>query len=191
MDPQFLKAKFDSALTYARYVVTGTEEQQRRWQQAYELAATAVTAKQRSTIGGFARVMNVLVVSGIWCGDFVQQCALIERLAEANPAKVRVRYLDRDEHKDLSSRLRVNAGDRVPVVVFAAEDFEFCAAYGDRTLNRYRALAVRQLGASCPTGLVAPDQNELADTVQDWADEIERVQLMLRLSPRLRAKHGD
>jgi hypothetical protein len=31
----------------------------------------------------------------------------------------------------------------------------------------------------------------MAATVQDWLDEIERVQLMLRLSGRLRQKHGD
>jgi thioredoxin-like negative regulator of GroEL len=133
----------------------------------------------------------MLVVSGIWCGDCVQQCPLLERIAEANPARVVLRLLDRDEHKDLSGRLRINGGDRVPVVLFLAEDHELCAACGDRTLARYRALAARQLGPSCPTGLVVPDEEELAATLQDWLDEVERVQLLLRLSGRLRQKHGD
>ena len=79
----------------------------------------------------------------------------------------------------------------MPVVLLLAEDFEFCALAGDRTLNRYRAVAQRQLGPACPTGIVAPDQNELAATLADWLGEIERVQLMLRLSPRLRDRHGD
>ena len=30
-----------------------------------------------------------------------------------------------------------------------------------------------------------------ADTLQDWVNEFERVQLLLRLSTRLRQKHGD
>jgi thiol-disulfide isomerase/thioredoxin len=189
MDATLLAQKFAAALPYDRYVRTGTEEQQRRWRQAYE--AARLTPAQAALVAGFARDMKVLVVSGIWCGDCVQQCPLLERIAEANPARVELRLLDRDEHKDLSGRLRINGGDRVPVALLLAEDFELCAAYGDRTLSRYRALAARQLGPSCPTGLVLPGDDEMAATLQDWLDEVERVQLMLRLSARLRQKHGD
>jgi hypothetical protein len=39
--------------------------------------------------------------------------------------------------------------------------------------------------------LAAPDADELAATMQDWMGELERMQLMLRLSPRLRATHVD
>jgi len=65
------------------------------------------------------------------------------------------------------------------------------SAFGDRTLSRYRALAQRQLGPSCPLpGAPVPD-DEIAATFQDWMDEIERVQLLCRLSTKLRTKHGD
>jgi hypothetical protein len=33
--------------------------------------------------------------------------------------------------------------------------------------------------------------NYLAVVTQEWLNEIARVQFLLRLSPRLRAKHGD
>jgi thiol-disulfide isomerase/thioredoxin len=189
MTPTYLADKFSKALTYARYVVTGTEEQQRRWQQVYDLAR--LTEPQKRLIAGFEREMKVLVVSGIWCGDCVQQCPFLERIAEASPAKVAVRFVDRDEHRDLIEQLRINAGDRVPVAIFMAEDFERCGMFGDRTLHRYRALARKQLGASCPTGIAAPDPDEVGATLQDWLAEFERIQLMLRISPRLRQKHGD
>jgi thiol-disulfide isomerase/thioredoxin len=191
MDPKFLSDKFATALAYADYLKTGTEEQQRRWQQAYEAAAKAITPQQRDAISGFVRDMNVLIISGIWCGDCVQQCPLVQRLAEVNPAKVHVRLIDRDQHKDLSSQFSINLGNRVPVTLFLAEDHVLCSVFGDRTLHRYRAIARRQLGAACPTGIGAPDADEMAVTMQDWMDELERIQLMLRLSPRLRAKHGD
>ncbi|MBC8105091.1 MAG: thioredoxin family protein [Anaerolineae bacterium] len=191
MDAAFLSAKFELALPYDQYVQTGTDEQQRRWKQVYDAAGNAITPAQRETLNGFVRDMNVLIISGIWCGDCVQQCPLIQRLAEVNAAKVHVRLIDRDEHKELSHQFRVNAGDRVPVTIFLSEDFAFCGAYGDRTLHRYRAIARRQLGASCPTGLAAPDADELAATTLDWMNEIERMQLMMRLSPRLRARHID
>jgi thioredoxin-like negative regulator of GroEL len=189
VDATFLAQKFAAALPYDRYLKTGTDEQQRRWQQLFDVAR--LTAAQTALVAGFTREMKVLVVSGIWCGDCVQQCPLLQRIALANPTRVLLRLLDRDEHKDLSGQLRINGGDRVPVVLFLAEDNELCAVCGDRTLSRYRALAARQLGPSCPTGLVVPPDDELSATLQDWLDEVERVQLMLRLSGRLRQKHGD
>jgi hypothetical protein len=43
----------------------------------------------------------------------------------------------------------------------------------------------------CSVGAVPPEESLLDATVQDWLDEFERVQLILRTSPRLRKKHGD
>jgi thioredoxin-like negative regulator of GroEL len=185
----YLSDKFATAMSYEDYLKTGTEEQQRRWKQVYESAE--LTDGQKQLIAGFAREMKLLIVSGIWCGDCVQQCPLIARIAEASPGRIELRLVDRDQHRDLAESVRINSGDRVPVVLFLAEDFELCGAYGDRTINRYRAFAKRLLGPACPTGIVAPDAGELSATLGDWLTEIERVQLMLRLSPRLRQKHGD
>jgi thiol-disulfide isomerase/thioredoxin len=189
MDATLLSTKFESALPYDRYVQTGTDEQQRRWRQVYEVAA--LTPSQQQLVGGFAREMKVLVVSGIWCGDCVQQVPLLQRIAEGNAARLDLRIVDRDAHRDLADQLRINGGDRVPVALFLSEDFEFCAAYGERSLHRYRALARMQLGAACPIGIAPPDADEVAATLQDWLNEFERIQLMLRLSPRLRRKHDD
>lgn len=189
MQASFLAEKFAAALPYDRYVRTGNDEQQRRWQQVY--AAAQLSGVQKQLVAGFVRDMKVLIVSGIWCGDCVQQCPLLQRIAEANPSRIDLRLLDRDEHRDLTDKVHINAGDRVPVALFLAEDHELCSVFGDRTLNRYRALAARHLGPSCPTGILAPAADELAATLQDWLDEFERVQLMLRLSARLRQKHND
>ena len=189
MHPTFLAEKFSIASDYAAYLATGTTEQQRRWTQVYDLAT--VSPAQTDFISTFVRTLHVLVVSGIWCGDCVQQVPLVQRLADANPSRVKLRILDRDAHKDLSSMLKINGGDRVPVVLLLSEDFEPCATLGDRTLSRYRAIALRQLGASCATGIGGPDVDEMKATQQDWLNELERVQLMLRISPRLRMKYGD
>jgi thiol-disulfide isomerase/thioredoxin len=189
MNAAYFSEKFSAALSYDRYVQTGTEEQVRRWKQVYD--AAHVTDVQKELLAGFVRPMNLLIISGIWCGDCVQQCPLIARIAEINPAKISLKLLDRDQHRDLIEPFRVNAGDRVPIVLFLAEDFELCSAYGERTLNRYRVIAQRQLGAACPTGIVGPDKDELTATLADWLGEIERIQLMLRLSPRWRQKYQD
>jgi thiol-disulfide isomerase/thioredoxin len=189
MQAKYLSDKFAAALPYDRYVATGTDEQRRRWRQVYD--AVRLDPAQSKMVSAFTREMKVLIVSGIWCGDCVQQCPLAQRIAEANPARIDLRLVDRDQDRDLAEKLRVNGGDRVPAVLFLAEDFEFCSLFGDRSISRYRALARKQLGAACPTGIAAPDADELAATLADWLNEFERISLMLRLSSRLRMKHND
>ena len=50
-------------------------------------------------------------------------------------------------------------------IAFLAEDFELCSQFGDRTLHRYRALAVKQLGG---TGRV--HDWELSRKIRDQVD---------------------
>ena len=186
--PYFLD-QFASALPYDRYIQTGTDEQQRRWRQVYD--AARLTDTQKQLVGNFVRGMKILIFSGIWCGDCVEQCPLIHRIAQANPEKIDLRFIERARDGALLPELRINGGNRVPVVLFFSEDNEWCATAGDRTINRYRALAHRKLGPICPTGIVAPEREEIDATLGDWVDEVERVQLMLRLTPRLRQKYQD
>jgi hypothetical protein len=76
-------------------------------------------------------------------------------------------------------------------LLFLSEDGFPCGRTGDRTLSAYREIVSRQLGPSCPTGIVPPEKSHLQNVVQDWLDEFERIQLMLRTSSRLRQMHGD
>lgn len=189
MDAQWLQSKHEAGLTYDAYARSGTPAQFANWQAVHH--AAKLTADQQTLIAGFTRKINVIVLSGIWCGDCVQQVPLIDRIAAANSKLVDVRYLDRDQHLDLQAKVKINGGNRVPVLLFCAEDYELVSWYGDRTLTRYRAVAARQLGPSCPLPGAPIDQDELAATLQDWVDQFERVHLLLRLSARLRQKHGD
>jgi hypothetical protein len=154
------------------------------------MAAARTTDAQARLLASFTRRMNVLVLTGAWCGDCAVQCPMLAAIGAACPV-ADVRFLEQAAHAQLAESLRINAGTRVPTVVWCAEDFEFCALLGDRTLARYRAMAARQLGASCPLPGAPVGADEAAATLQGWVDEFERVQLMLRLSPRLRQLHGD
>ena len=185
----YLVDQFAIGLPYDRYLSTGNDEQRRRWNQVHE--AAWLTDVQKRLVSGFVREMKILVYSGIWCGDCVQQCPLIQRIAETNPEKIKLRFMERPRNGELIPELRINGGSRVPVVMFLSEDNEWCATAGDRTIHRYRALAISKLGPVCPTGIVAPDKDELDATLGDWLNEVERVQLMLRLTPRLRQKYQD
>jgi thiol-disulfide isomerase/thioredoxin len=187
--PIELKSWFDAAVPYGRYLATHAKPGERpRWDEFF--ARVSLTAGQAGLVRGFARRMPVLCVSGTWCGDCVQQVPILAKIAEASPA-VDLRFLERDARMDVAERMKVCGGHRVPVLAFMNEDFEFVAFAGDRTLSRYRALAARQLGPSCPMPGSAVPADELAATVQDWVDEFERVALILRLSTKLRQRYGD
>jgi thiol-disulfide isomerase/thioredoxin len=189
MDASYLSAKHAAGRTYADYLATGTQQQQENWTRVYEQAT--LTATQQTLVGSFVRRINVIGLSGIWCGDCVQQCPLIQRIADTNREKIDLRWLDRDEHIDLQEKVKINAGNRVPVLLFLAEDHELVGWFGDRTLQRYRSLAAKQLGVACPLPGAAVPQDEVDATLADWVDQFERVHLILRLSGRLRQKYGD
>jgi thiol-disulfide isomerase/thioredoxin len=134
--------------------------------------------------------MNVLILAGAWCGDCSSRCPIFDRFAEANPL-VKVRYLDNGNHPDVQQELSINGGKRIPVAVFFSEDGYEVARYGERTLSKYRQMARDFAGDSCPTGIGVSNDPLLVQVTQDWLDEFERVQWLLRLSARLRQKHGD
>jgi thiol-disulfide isomerase/thioredoxin len=184
-----LAAKFAAGLPYGAYVATGTPPQRENW--ARFEREVALTDTQRGLVGGFVRRINVLALSGTWCGDCVQQAPMLRQIERANPERITLRLLDRDAHRDLADRVMICGGPRVPTVIFLNEDHEFVGLLGDRTLARYRAMAAHRLGASCPLPGAPVPPDEVAATLQDWVDEFERVHLLLRLSPKLRLRHGD
>ena len=187
LDADELAARHGDGLDFEDYLATDPDRAA-AWREIHRRIALDET--QRTTVEGFVRRMPVLVVSGIWCGDCAQQGPLLARIADASD-RIDLRWIDRDDHPDFSAKLRINGGDRVPVVVFMSEDHEPVSVFGDRTLSRYRAMAAERLGPSCPVPGAPIGRDELRATLADWLDEFERVQLLLRLSPRLRDRHGD
>jgi thiol-disulfide isomerase/thioredoxin len=174
---------FDAALPYADFLARfGTPADKARWDRTR--AAVALTDAQRQLLAKFTRRTNVLVLAGAWCGDCAAQCPVFERFAEAAPV-LHVRYLDRDAHPDAQKELQINGGNRVPVAVFFSEDGFEVARYGERTLTAYRRMVAEVSGEVCGSGVAE------VGVVQDWLDEFERVQWVLRLSPRLRRLHAD
>jgi thioredoxin-like negative regulator of GroEL len=169
---------FATALPYDAFLTQfGTAADRANWDRVR--GQVALTPEQTALLKTFVRRTPVLVLAGAWCGDCVNQCPIFEKFAEAAPV-LDVRYLDRDAHPAVQEELKINGGNRVPVVVFFSEDGFEVARYGERPLSTYR----RMLAAD--SGIPAPAEDRLAAATRDWLDEFERVQCILRLSPRLK-----
>jgi len=188
LNQEFFQAKFNIGLDYKSYMDASKEHEQSRWKAVYD--RISLIDEQIALLKEFKRKMNVLCMSGAFCGDCIRQGPIIQKIAESSNV-INLKFIDRDTNPDLSENLRILGGARVPVVVFLSENFFEFARFGDRTLSTYRKMASEQIGSACHTGIVPPPEKELAVLTQEWIDIFERAQLAMRLSPMLRERYGD
>ena len=181
--------QFAAGLKYDAFMQKyGTDAHAQKWAVVHR--QVNLTPAQRQLLVNFEREMKVLVLAGTWCGDCVNQCPIFDHLAAACP-QIEVRFFDRDNDAELGEQLMTCGAVRVPAVLFLSEDYFVCGRYGDRTLAKYREMIANQLGPACPSGIGGVDQTLLNEVTQDWINEFERIQWMLRLSPRLRSRYRD
>jgi hypothetical protein len=184
----FFKRYFEKALSFNDYIKSGTPNQFERWQSAS--GKISLNSTQKTTLSGFKRKMNLLVLSGIWCGDCVRQCPMLDIISKDSEL-IDYRLIDNQAYPELRDEMRICGGSRVPVAIILSEDFFEVARFGDRTLSVYRKKALNEVGAACDPGLLPPPSSELSAELGEWLDFIERAQLMLRLSHFLRSRHKD
>ena len=138
---------FQGALSYSDYLSTGNGREAAAWARA-DAALPALPHDASIRLDPAGRIVNVLCLSGIWCGDCVRSVPIVARLAEAAGLSVDLRFVDRDAIPELRDDLRVLGAMRVPMVLFLTEDFHEIGRYGDRPLSVYREKAATELGAA-------------------------------------------
>ena len=185
---EFWRTHFDKASEYEAYLQGSDQEHVPRWRDS-EKRVPALSEEQMKRLRGYDRELNVLVYSGIWCGDCARQGPLLKKLAEDCGEKVKIKFIDREASPELLTELRIVGATRVPILVFLSEDFWEMARFGERTLSVYRAKAAREIGREFDAGILSPKARE--KEIADLAEIFERVLIMLRLSPPLRIRHGD
>jgi len=185
----FWRSCFDKASEYKQYLTDSSPAHAKRWQDRSE-RGPRLTEEQRRRLSGYSRALNVLVVSGAWCGDCARQGPMIQQIVEACGDQVRMRLIDRDSDPILRDELRIMGAMRVPAVVFLTEDFFEVARFGDQTLTSYR----KRVATECGEGRSAPYrslEDESAAELEDWVGIFERALLMVRSSPFLRRRYDD
>ena len=115
------------ARPYLDYLATGNVRERGVWARA-EVALPGLPDDARTRLDPAGRIVKVLCLSGIWCGDCVRSIPILARLAEAAGPSVDLRLVDRDAIPELRDELRVLGAMRVPMVVFLTEDFHEIAA---------------------------------------------------------------
>jgi thiol-disulfide isomerase/thioredoxin len=184
----FFKKYFELGKDYESYIASGTEDEKAKWEAMAE--HISLNSSQQKTVSSFVRELNIVVMSGIWCGDCVRQGPMLRAIEQAND-KLSFRYLDNRDHPELQEELRINGAQKVPVVVALSEDFYEMQRFGDRHLSVYRRKAEQEFGAACDAGILPPSAEELEIEMGEWVDFFERIQHMLRMAPALRKRYSD
>ncbi|MDE3153852.1 MAG: thioredoxin family protein [Acidobacteriota bacterium] len=178
----FWRQAFDQATDYDTYLAQSPAAKADRWR-AQLNALPELTADERARLTGHDVRLNVLLVSGVWCGDCVRQGPMLHQLASAAGAGVQLRVIDRDADPAVRDEVRLLGAMRVPVAVFLTEQFFEVGRFGDRMLSTYRRKAVTEVGAACALPNASTPAAELAAERGEWLDIVERMLLMVRLSP--------
>jgi thiol-disulfide isomerase/thioredoxin len=183
------QSAFNQALPYEAFLKEhATAENKDRWEAA--CSQVSLSPSHQQVLSGFVRRMPVMVLTGAWCGDCASQCPILKHFSDATSC-IDLRFLDRDAQPEIAAHLTVCGGQRVPVAIFFSEDFFPVVTHGDRTLSAYRTAVAEHAGSSCSTGIIRPSEEALQSVIGDWLNVFERVQLILRLSGRLRKIHDD
>lgn len=187
---EFWKDQFAKASPLKEYLERSDPVHASKWVRMGE-SIRLLDEAQKKRLSSHGRSLNVLVYSGVWCGDCVRQGPMIEAIATLTGGSTAVRFIDRDASTQLQDELRVLGALRVPIVVFLSEDFHEIDRFGDRTLTAYRRKVEQETGDACDAGLVPPGPDQLSAELSEWIDIFERVFLMLRIAPPLRARYND
>lgn len=184
----FWRSCFETAVDYEQYLSQTSPVHAKRWQERAK-TIPPLTKEQMRRLSGYGRTLNVLLVSGTWCGDCVRQVPMIRQVVEACDDGVTMRVIDRDSEPKLRDELRVMGAMRVPVVVVLTEDFFEVLRFGDQTLTNYR----RKVAIECGDERRVPQspEDETAFELAEWVAVFERALLMVRTSPFLRRRYDD
>ena len=75
------------------------------------------------------RPVHVIAIAEDWCGDVVRHVPVLQRMAEeAND--LRVRFIAREQSKDVFARFLTNGGEAIPKFVFLNGQFVECGNWG-------------------------------------------------------------
>ena len=93
------QATFETGMGYGGFLAQhGTAGHRDRWGAVYE--QTTLDGAAMGLLEGFVRQMNVFCLTGAWCGDCVNQCPVLQRIAEASD-RIDLRFADRDVSAEL------------------------------------------------------------------------------------------
>lgn len=122
------KAILQSGMTFEEWLQAAEPAENRR-AMAQALADQELEPHVEALLGALPRPVYVVAIAEAWCGDVRRHVPVLERIAQAAPS-LEVRYITREQHKDVFVRFLTNGGEAIPKFVFLSEQFVECGNWG-------------------------------------------------------------
>ena len=121
------KAILDSGQTFEEWLAQAGDMNRNAMQRT--LADQALEPHTEALLGALPRPVYVVAIAEDWCGDVLRHVPVLERLAQAAP-QLTIRYITREQHKDVFVRFLTNGGEAIPKFVFISSQFVECGNWG-------------------------------------------------------------
>jgi hypothetical protein len=109
--------------------LAAVESDKNRDAMAEALAGQALEPHVEAALGALPRPVYVVAIAEDWCGDVRRHVPVLERMAQAAP-KLTVRYITREQHRDVFVRFLTNGGEAIPKFVFISDQYVECGNWG-------------------------------------------------------------
>jgi hypothetical protein len=167
------KAILASGKTYEEWLAVATDQNRAAMRQA--LAGQPLEPQVEALLGALPRPVHVLAIAEDWCGDVRRHVPVLQRLAQAAP-QLEVRYITREQHKDVFVRFLTNGGEAIPKFVFLSDQYVECGNWGPMPAAD-RALIAR--GKAC--GDVGAARKKVGQSYQQDAERYAVVEELVDL----------
>jgi thiol-disulfide isomerase/thioredoxin len=122
------KAIFASGKTFQEWLAHAEHDMNRKEMERV-LAVQELEPQIEALLAALPRPVYVVAIAEDWCGDVVRHAPVLQRLAEAAP-NLDVRYISREQHKDVFVRFLTNGGESIPKFVFLSNQWVECGNWG-------------------------------------------------------------
>ncbi|MBI2421900.1 MAG: thioredoxin family protein [Candidatus Hydrogenedentes bacterium] len=122
------KAVFASGLDFEAWI-NGAANPAKRDAMIDALGRLSIAPHHAAFLKALPRDVHAVAIAEDWCGDVVRHVPVLEKLARCSE-RLAVRYVSREEHRDVFVRFLTNGGEAIPKFVFLSGDFVECANWG-------------------------------------------------------------
>jgi thiol-disulfide isomerase/thioredoxin len=122
------KAILQSGLSFEEWL-ENAEDDQHREAMEQALASQELEPHIEALLKALPRPVHVVAIAEPWCGDVRRHVPVLQRLAQAAP-NLEVRYITREQHKDVFVRFLTNGGEAIPKFVFLSDQYVECGNWG-------------------------------------------------------------
>lgn len=126
-----------NSMNYQEYLSTMTEDQRSSWKE--HLNMIEVDNKLVKLVKSPSLPINIIAFSGAWCPECALAVSILEKIVCIS-SFITLHIVDREKLPSVYEKFMPNGDKRVPVIIFASEDFYTVTSWIERSAKKYGLL---------------------------------------------------